>query len=92
MTAVEILSLQFSYLQEVPQEIRKLSNLRLSLDKGVNIPPKVISSLSLLEELYINLTIKEPNASDSVTTKDTRTTDMTYFLYFCRRNLDFLLI
>lgn len=59
LIALEILSLKDSYLKELPQELRKLSNLRflnLSTYKGTKIPPNVISGLSLLEELYINST------------------------------------
>lgn len=64
---LEILSLRGSSLKELPQEIRKLSNLRI-LDlftfEGIKIPPNVISSLSLLEELNVNLEVGSPSTTE----------------------------
>lgn len=87
LIALEILSLKDSYLKELPQELRKLSNLRflnLSTYKGTKIPPNVISGLSLLEELYVNSTVDGSVISDSVTTLDASTADVTYLELYIR--------
>ncbi|RVW16228.1 Disease resistance protein [Vitis vinifera] len=54
---LEILSLRESYIEDLPEELAQLANLRMldfTMSNNIkSIPPKVISSLSRLEEMYM---------------------------------------